>query len=64
MDKQTDPQQKHKTINTIRKRVENITNIKFTNGEMQFLNKGLKYNLHYKYKNLIKTVAMQADTAI
>jgi hypothetical protein len=52
MDKETYPQQKHKTSNTLYKHVENLTNI--TNEEMQLLNKVLKYNLHNKHKNLIK----------
>jgi hypothetical protein len=32
--------------------------------EMELLNKGLKYNLHYKHKNWIKTIAIETDTAI
>jgi hypothetical protein len=31
---------------------------------MQLLNKGLEYNLHYKHKNWIKTLATEADTTI
>jgi hypothetical protein len=31
---------------------------------MQLLNKCLKYNLNYKHKSLIKTLAVEADTAI
>jgi hypothetical protein len=31
---------------------------------MQLLNKGVKYNLHYKHKDWIKTLAIEADTAI
>jgi hypothetical protein len=36
----------------------------FTGDETQLLNKGLKYNLHYKHKNWIETLAIEADTAI
>jgi hypothetical protein len=31
---------------------------------MQLLNKGLKYNVYHKAKNLLQTLAMQADTEI
>jgi hypothetical protein len=31
--------------------MENLTNITFTEPEMQLLDKGLKYNLHYKPRN-------------
>jgi hypothetical protein len=45
-------------------RVENLTNINFTEDEMKLLNKGLKYNLHHKHHNWIKTLAIEADTAV
>jgi hypothetical protein len=45
-------------------RVENCTNIQFTHNDIQLLNKGLKYNLHYKNKKLIQTLALEAETAI
>jgi hypothetical protein len=45
-------------------RVENQANIQFTHEEIQILNKGLKYNLHYKNKNWIETLALEAETAI
>jgi hypothetical protein len=44
--------------------VENRTSIHVTNEEMQLLSKGLKYNLHYKHKKWIKTLALEAETAI
>jgi hypothetical protein len=31
-------------------RIGNRTNTQFTHGEIQLLNKGLKYNLHHKNK--------------
>jgi hypothetical protein len=31
---------------------------------MKLLNKGLKYNLHHKHYNWIKTLAIEADTAV
>jgi hypothetical protein len=46
------------------KRTENLTKIPFTGEEMHLLNKGLKYNLHKKQKDWIKTLAMETDTAI
>jgi hypothetical protein len=46
------------------KRTENLTNIVFTDREMQLLNKGLKYNSHHKHKEWIQTLAYDADTAI
>jgi predicted glycosyltransferase involved in capsule biosynthesis len=54
------------TTNNITKhsRVENYTNIQFTHDEIQLLNKGLKYNLHYKNKKWIETLALEAETAI
>jgi hypothetical protein len=52
------------TMNTFHKRVENLTNITFTNDETQLLSKGLKYNVHNKHSNWIKTLAIEADTAI
>jgi hypothetical protein len=50
--------------NTKHSRVDNYTNMQFTHDEIQLLNKGLKYNLHYKKKKLIKTLALEAETAI
>ena len=45
-------------------RVENRTNIQFTQEEIQLLNKGLKYNLHQKNKKWIEILALEAETAI
>ena len=45
-------------------RVTNNTNIKFTAEELSLLNKGLKYNLSYKNKNWIRTLALETETAI
>jgi hypothetical protein len=39
------------TSHTFYNRMENLTNIIFTDTEMRLLNKGLKYNLHHKHKN-------------
>jgi hypothetical protein len=36
----------------------------FTKNELQLLDKELKYNLHYKPKTWIKTLAIEADTVI
>jgi hypothetical protein len=44
-------------------RVDNRTDITFSNDELAFLNKGLKYNLNYKHKNWIETLALEAETA-
>jgi hypothetical protein len=44
--------------------VDNLSNVMFTNEEMTLLNKGLKYNLHHKYKRWIQTLALEADTVI
>jgi hypothetical protein len=49
---------------TFQERTINLTNTTFTDEELQLLNKGLKYNLHYKRKNWIETLAIEADTAI
>jgi hypothetical protein len=48
---------------TFFKRTENLTNVTFSEDEMKFLNKGLKYNLHHKQKRRIRTLAIEADTA-
>jgi len=45
-------------------RVINNTNIKFNADELKLLNKGLKYNLSYKKKNWIQTLALETETAI
>jgi hypothetical protein len=51
-------------LHTFYPRVTNNTNIKFNSDELNLLNKGLKYNLRYKHKNWIKTLALEAETAI
>jgi hypothetical protein len=53
-------QEKH----TFFKRTENLTNITFTEDKMQLLNKGLKYNLHYKPKNWLQTLGLEAEIRI
>jgi hypothetical protein len=45
-------------------RVKNITDTQFTQSEMQLLKKRLKNNLHYKQKNWLETLALEAKTAI
>ena len=45
-------------------RVVNKTNVTFTQDELTLLNKGLKYNLSYKQNDWIKTLALEAETAI
>jgi hypothetical protein len=52
------------TTHTFFKRTENLTDVTFKDEEMQLLNKGLKYNLHFRYKQWIQTLAIEADTAI
>jgi hypothetical protein len=42
----------------------NFTNTILTEEEMLLLNKGLKYNLHYKPKTWIKRLALEAEMAI
>ena len=41
----------------------NNTDIKFTDHEMTLLEKGPKYNLHYKKRNWIQNLALEAETA-
>jgi hypothetical protein len=45
-------------------RVVSNTNIVFTNEEIMLLNRGLQYNLHFKNKDWLKKLALEADTAI
>jgi hypothetical protein len=40
------------------------THIQFTQDKIKLLNKGLKYKLHQKHKNLIETFAPDAENAI
>jgi len=42
----------------------NETNIRFTNGELILLNKGLKYNLGHKPKHWIRDLGLEAECAI
>jgi hypothetical protein len=56
----TDKQNNH----TFHKRTENLTDIIFTDTEIQLLDKGLKYNLHHKHNKSIHTLAIEANTAI
>jgi hypothetical protein len=51
-------------LHTFYPRVTNNTNIQFNTAELSLLNKGLKYNLLYKHKNWVKTLALEAETAI
>ena len=44
--------------------VDNRTNITFSSDELTLLNKGLKYNLSFKRKNWIKTLALEAETTV
>jgi hypothetical protein len=50
--------------NTFYKRIENLSNIIFTDKETQLLIKGLKYNLHYKWKDWIQTLAIEVEITI
>jgi len=54
----------HKHLHSFHPRVINKTNINFSTNELNLLNKGLKYNLPYKQKNWISTLAIEAETAI
>jgi hypothetical protein len=53
-----------KHLKTFYPRVANNTDIKFTTDELNLLNKDLKYNLSYKNKNWIKTLAIETETAL
>jgi hypothetical protein len=44
--------------------VINKTDIEFSKKKMSLLNKGLKYSLNIKPKNLISNLALEAETAI
>jgi hypothetical protein len=44
-------------------RLVNKTNVTFTKTERTLLEKGLKYNLHYKDKQWINRLALEADSA-
>jgi hypothetical protein len=41
-----------------------VTDISFSEPEMTILQKGPEYNIHNKPKNLIQTLALEAETAI
>jgi hypothetical protein len=51
-------------LNTNNPRVINITDTHFTQDETQPLSKGLKYYLHYKQKNWLDILSLEAETAI
>jgi predicted transport protein len=61
---ETNTRNNNTTQHTFFKRTINMTDIEFTNDELHLLEKGLKYNLHKKPKDWIKTLALEADTAI
>ena len=44
--------------------VANKTDIQFSKEDLALLKKGLKYNLNYKRKTWITTLALEAETAI
>jgi hypothetical protein len=44
-------------------RIRSITDILFTKMKL-LLSKGLKYNLHYKLNNWIRTIAIETETTI
>jgi hypothetical protein len=56
--------EKPKTKTQFYPRVINKTDITFTDVEMILLNKGLKYNLNYRNKDRLSTLALEAETAI
>jgi hypothetical protein len=45
-------------------RVINKTDISVSNDELSLLSRGLIYNLSYKHKNWIATLALEAETAV
>jgi len=44
--------------------VFNKTGISFSNDKLSLHSKGLKYNMSYKHKNWIETLALEAETAV
>ena len=52
------------TQHTFHPRAVNCTEIPFANSEMGLLQNGLKYNIHAKKKNWIRTLALEAETAV
>jgi hypothetical protein len=54
------PREKH----TFHPRVINNTNITFSDSETALLQKGPKYNLHFKKKNWLRNLALEAEMAI
>jgi hypothetical protein len=45
-------------------KVCNQSDVHFTEEEIQLLSKGPKYNLHFKPKHWLKTLALEVETAI
>jgi hypothetical protein len=45
-------------------KTHNQSDVQFTEDEIQLLCKGPKYNLHYKPKHWLKTLALEAETTI
>jgi 23S rRNA-/tRNA-specific pseudouridylate synthase len=54
----------NQTKHTFYKSTENLTDVIFTDREMQILNKELKYNVHHRHKTWRRTLAIEADTAV
>ena len=53
-----------KNRTTFHHRLINKTDINLPEQEIALLNKGLKYNLNFKYTNWIKRLALEAETTI
>jgi ABC-type lipoprotein release transport system permease subunit len=56
--------QKIDNIQQFHPKIHNLTDVHFTENETILLSKGLKYNLHYKPNNWIRTLATEAETTI
>jgi hypothetical protein len=54
----------NKEISKFYSRVNNKTDITFSNKKYDLLNKGLKYNLHYKGKEWIKNLSLDISCLI
>jgi hypothetical protein len=52
------------TSTTFHPKIVNNTNITFSTEQLTLHNKGIKYNLHFKHKNWITTLAFEAEAAI
>jgi hypothetical protein len=57
-------QQENDNYQQFHPKVHILSSIQFTENETYLLNKEIKYSLHFKPKNWLKTLALKAETVV